>query len=171
MFGPLFLPITHLPLDNPWVDPAATLGQDLLARMIYGGRISLAVGVAAMLVATVVGLTVGSLAGMSRGALGPLLMWVTDLFLALPQLPLLLLLIYLFRDALKRVFGVEGGVFVMIVLVIGGAPRRTGVDEASVDAVRRLVAAGARARVAAGVVSELTGAPANALYKAVLAEK
>ena len=96
------------------------LGQDLLARMIYGGRISLSVGVAAMLVATVVGLTVGALAGMSRGALGPILMWVTDLFLALPQLPLLLLLIYLFRDALKRVFGVEGGVFVMIVLVIGG---------------------------------------------------
>ena len=102
--------------------PAGTddLGQDLLARMIYGGRISLAVGLAAMLVAIVIGLTVGSLAGMSRGALGPILMWVTDLFLALPQLPLLLLLIYLFRDQLKRVFGVEGGVFVMIVLVIGG---------------------------------------------------
>ena len=96
------------------------LGQDILARMISGGRISLAVGVSAMLVATVVGLTVGSLAGMSRGALGPVLMWVTDLFLALPQLPLLLLLIYLFRDTLKRIFGVEGGVFVMIVLVIGG---------------------------------------------------
>ena len=57
-----------------------------------------------------------------------------------------------------------------VVLVVGGAPRRTGVDESSVDAVRRLVAGGARARVAAGVVSELTGAPANALYKAV-AEK
>ncbi len=96
------------------------LGQDLLARMIYGGRISLAVGVTAMLVATSVGLAVGSLAGMSRGFLGPVLMWVTDLFLALPQLPLLLLLIYLFRDTLKRIFGVEGGVFVMIVLVIGG---------------------------------------------------
>ncbi len=96
------------------------LGQDLLARMITGGRISLAVGFTAMLVSTLVGLLVGSLAGMSRGALGPLLMWVTDLFLALPQLPLLLLLIYLFRDALKRLFGTEGGVFVMIVLVIGG---------------------------------------------------
>ena len=96
------------------------LGQDILARMISGGRISLAVGLAAMLVAIVIGLTVGSLAGMSRGALGPVLMWVTDLFLALPQLPLLLLLIYLFRDTLKRIFGVEGGVFVMIVLVIGG---------------------------------------------------
>ena len=96
------------------------LGQDLLARMIAGGRISLAVGFTAMLVSTLVGLLVGSLAGMSRGLLGPLLMWVTDLFLALPQLPLLLLLIYLFRDTLKRLFGTEGGVFVMIVLVIGG---------------------------------------------------
>ena len=54
-----------------------------------------------------------------------------------------------------------------VVLVIGGAPEPSGVSEAAVDAVRRLVEAGARARVAAGVVSELTGAPANALYKAV----
>jgi 16S rRNA (cytidine1402-2'-O)-methyltransferase len=57
-----------------------------------------------------------------------------------------------------------------VVLVVGGAPPRTGVDPAAVDAVRRLVSSGARPRVAAGVVSELTGAPANALYKAV-AEK
>jgi len=96
------------------------LGQDLLARMIYGGRISLAVGFAAMLVATLVGLVVGSLAGMSRGLLGPVLMWVTDLFLSLPQLPLLLLVIYLFRDTLKRLFGTEGGIFIMIVVIIGG---------------------------------------------------
>ena len=54
-----------------------------------------------------------------------------------------------------------------IVLVVGGAPARTGLDEGAVDAVRRLVSAGAKPRVAAGVVSELTGAPANALYKAV----
>ena len=54
-----------------------------------------------------------------------------------------------------------------VVLVIGGAPPREGLDPAAVDAVRRLVDAGARARVAASVVSELTGAPANALYRAV----
>jgi 16S rRNA (cytidine1402-2'-O)-methyltransferase len=54
-----------------------------------------------------------------------------------------------------------------VVLVIGGAPRRTGVDPAAVDAVRRLVEAGARARPAASVVAELTGVPANALYRAV----
>jgi 16S rRNA (cytidine1402-2'-O)-methyltransferase len=57
-----------------------------------------------------------------------------------------------------------------VVLVVGGAPRRTGVDPAAVDAVRRLVSSGARPRAAASVVSELTGAPANALYKAA-AEK
>ena len=96
------------------------LGQDLLARMIYGGRISLAVGLAAMLVATLVGIAVGALAGMSRGWLDAVLSWITDLFLSLPQLPLLLLVIYLFREQLKAVFGLEGGIFVLIVVVIGG---------------------------------------------------
>ena len=96
------------------------LGQDILARMIYGGRISLAVGLAAMAVAVIVGTLIGALAGMSRGALGHALMWLTDLFLSLPQLPLLLLLIYLFRDGLKAAFGPEGGIFILIVLVIGG---------------------------------------------------
>jgi peptide/nickel transport system permease protein len=96
------------------------LGQDILARMIYGGRISLAVGLAAMMVSVLFGTLVGALAGMSRGALGHGLMWLTDLFLSLPQLPLLLLLIYLFRDALKSAFGPEGGIFILIVAVIGG---------------------------------------------------
>lgn len=105
-------------LDHPF--GTDDLGQDILARMIYGGRISLAVGLAAMLVSVFVGTLIGALAGMSRGALGHGLMWLTDLFLSLPQLPLLLLLIYLFRDGLKAVFGPEGGIFILIVLVIGG---------------------------------------------------
>jgi len=96
------------------------LGQDILARMMYGGRISLAVGLAAMVVATTVGVLIGAFAGMSRKTVDPILMWVTDLFLSLPQLPLLLLIIYLFREQLKAAFGVEGGVFVLIVVVIGG---------------------------------------------------
>ena len=54
-----------------------------------------------------------------RGSM-PALMWLTDLFLSLPQLPLLLLLIYLFRDPLKAAFGPEGGIFMLIVVVIGG---------------------------------------------------
>ena len=96
------------------------LGQDLLARMLYGGRISMAVGLSAMAMAIGVGVTIGAVAGISRGWADTALMWLTDLFLSLPQLPLLLLLIYLFRDTLKASFGPEVGVFIMIVLVIGG---------------------------------------------------
>jgi peptide/nickel transport system permease protein len=105
-----------------WAHPMGTddLGQDVLARMLYGGRISLAVGVAAMLIAITVGTAVGALSGQAGGVVDHALMRVTDLFLALPQLPLLLLIIYLFRDALKKVLGPEAGVFVMIVVVIGG---------------------------------------------------
>jgi peptide/nickel transport system permease protein len=105
-----------------WAHPLGTddLGQDLLARMLYGGRISLAVGLAAMLVAIGVGTIVGATAGMSRGAVGSVLMWLTDLFLSLPQLPLLLLVMYLFQNSFKIMFGPEGGVFILIVVVIGG---------------------------------------------------
>ena len=110
-------------LEGPsWSHPlgADDLGQDVLARVLYGGRVSLAVGLAAMVVAIFVGVLVGALSGMASGRVDAVLMWLADLFLSLPQLPLLLLIIYLFRDALKSVLGPEGGVFVMIVVVIGG---------------------------------------------------
>src|SRR5829696_2031527 len=73
------------------------LGQDIFARMLYGGRISLSVGLSAMLMAMVVGVTIGAVAGISRGAVDAALMWLTDLSLSLPLLPLLLVLTYLFR--------------------------------------------------------------------------
>jgi peptide/nickel transport system permease protein len=109
-------------LQGPsWDHPLGTddLGQDLLARILYGGRISLAVGFTAMLVAVFLGTFVGAVAGMAGGKLDAALMWLTDLFLSLPQLPLLLLIIYLFRDSLKDVVGPEMGVFILIVAVIG----------------------------------------------------
>ena len=96
------------------------LGQDLLARMLYGGRISLAVGVAAMAIAIAIGTLTGAVAGYLGGKTDHLLMRLTDLFLSLPQLPLLLLITYLFRDLVRRALGPETGVFVLIVVVIGG---------------------------------------------------
>jgi peptide/nickel transport system permease protein len=129
VLGPLLWPVPINDIDfsaqlagPSWAHPLGTddLGQDVLARMLYGGRISLAVGLAAMLVAVVVGTIVGALAGISRGSIDMALMWLTDLFLSLPQLPLLLLLIYLFRDKLKQLVGPELGVFLLIVVVIGG---------------------------------------------------
>jgi peptide/nickel transport system permease protein len=129
VLGPLWwrVPINDIDfaatLAGPsWHHPFGTddLGQDILARVLYGGRISLGVGLTAMLVAVFVGTVVGALAGISRGWVDAALMWLTDLFLSLPQLPLLLLIIYLFRDALKALVGAEVGVFVLIVTVIGG---------------------------------------------------
>ena len=129
VLGPLLWPVPINEIDfgaklqgPSWKHPLGTddLGQDLLARLIYGGRISIAVGVAAMIVAIVVGVLVGAIAGMASGRVDAALMWVTDLFLSLPQLPLLLLVIYLFRDSVKGVLGVEGGAFILIVAVIGG---------------------------------------------------
>jgi peptide/nickel transport system permease protein len=128
-FGPLLwqVPINDIDfsahLEGPsWSHPFGTddLGQDLLARMLYGGRISLAVGVAAMLVAIIFGTAIGAIAGMSRGSVDAALMWLTDLFLSLPPLPLLLLIIYLFREPLKGLVGPELGTFILIVAVIGG---------------------------------------------------
>ena len=129
VFGPLLWKVAINEIDfgarlkgPSWSHPFGTddLGQDIFARMLYGGRISLAVGLAAMAMAVLVGVTIGAIAGVSRGGVDAALMWLTDLFLSLPQLPLLLLLIYLFRDSLKSAFGPEVGVFILIVLVIGG---------------------------------------------------
>src|SRR6202012_1156786 len=101
VFGPLFWPVSSNDIDvsatlqgPSLAHPFGTddLGQDILARMIYGGRISLPVGLAARVGLASGGTLVGALAGMSRGMLGHALMWLTDLFLSLPQLPLLLLL-------------------------------------------------------------------------------
>ena len=105
-----------------WKHPLGTddLGRDLLARVLYGGRISLAVGFASMVVAIVVGVAVGAISGISRGWVDAALMWVTDLFLSLPQLPMLLVLIFFFRDGLKALVGPEVGIFLRLVLVIGG---------------------------------------------------
>src|SRR5262245_33923759 len=127
--GPLLwrVPINEIDfaakLQGPsWSHPLGTddLGQDVLARVLYGGRISVSVGLAAMVISIFAGVLIGAIAGMSSGRVDAVLMWLADLFLSLPQLPLLLLVIYLFRDSLKAVFGPEGGVFIMIVIVIGG---------------------------------------------------
>lgn len=98
---------------------ADDLGRDMLARILLGGRISLAVGAVAMLISITLGTTVGALAGFMGGLFDQGLMRLTDMFLALPQIPLLLLTIFLFRDTLRAAFGPEFGVFLLIVVVIG----------------------------------------------------
>jgi peptide/nickel transport system permease protein len=101
-----------------------SLGRDMLARMLWGGRISLAVGIIAALVAILLGTAIGSLAGFFGGLRDTLLMRLTDLFISLPQVPLLLVISFLYKQFFYDFFqdrtgsGVTG-IFVLIVLVIG----------------------------------------------------
>jgi peptide/nickel transport system permease protein len=129
VFGPFIYttPIDTIDFGNStsppsWEHPFGTndLGQDQLARMLAGGRISLTVGVAAMIVAILVGTLIGAISGFYGGIIESLLMRMTDLFISLPQLPLLLLVIYLFREPMKAIAGPEIGIFLLIVLVVGG---------------------------------------------------
>ena len=94
------------------------LGRDMLARMMKGGQVSIAVGLTAMVISIFLGTLVGVCAGYFR-RLDNVLMRVTDLFLALPLLPLLLVMAMLFREPLSKTFGTEGGTFLLIVVAIG----------------------------------------------------
>jgi peptide/nickel transport system permease protein len=95
------------------------LGRDTLARVLSGGRISLAIGVTAMLLSMSIGALIGMMAGYFK-LLDNILMRLTDLFLSLPLLPLLLVITLLFRDPLRTAFGPEAGIFILTVVVIGG---------------------------------------------------
>jgi peptide/nickel transport system permease protein len=100
-----------------------SLGQDILARILWGGRVSLAVGVTAAFVAILIGTAIGAIAGFFGGFADSLLMRVTDMFLSLPALPLLLLVSFLFRDSMYNFFDDHFdngnlGIFLLIVVVI-----------------------------------------------------
>ena len=94
------------------------LGRDMLSRMLLAGRISLSVGFVAMFIAISFGTLVGILAGYFKRLDGPL-MRLTDMFLALPLIPLLLVLVMLFRDRVAGLIGPELGAFTLIVFAIG----------------------------------------------------
>ena len=127
VFGPLIYSQDPFQIDvaNSNMPPSAdhlmgtdNLGRDVLARVLIGGRISLSVGFAAMIFGVFLGTAVGILSGFFRKLDGPL-MRVTDLFLALPILPLLLVVIMLFREPLKEALGPEMGIFLLVVFIIG----------------------------------------------------
>ncbi|SEO43448.1 peptide/nickel transport system permease protein [Salinihabitans flavidus] len=119
-FDPTYIDIRARNQGPSLAHPFGTdqLGRDTLARMMAGGRVSVAVGITAMLLALGLGSFIGVMAGYFRKLDGPL-MRLTDLFLALPLLPLLLVMMLLFRDPLNSRFGPETGIFILIVVSIG----------------------------------------------------
>ncbi|WP_415402538.1 ABC transporter permease [Tateyamaria sp. SN3-11] len=117
---PIYVALWDSTAKVGWFRPLGTdnLGRDILASLIAGGRASMAVGWAAMVLALVIGTAVGVVSGYFKKA-DFWLMRFTDLVLSLPILPLLLVAVTLFREPLRANFGPEGGMFILIVGVIG----------------------------------------------------
>jgi peptide/nickel transport system permease protein len=85
------------------------LGRDLFTRILYGGRVSLAIGITAALVATAFGTLIGALAGFYGGRLDNVLMRFTDIAFSIPTLPLLIVISAFTRSSLPIMILVIGG--------------------------------------------------------------
>ncbi len=119
-FRPIYTALWDSEAKTSWDRPMGSdnLGRDIMANLMAGGQVSLAVGWTAMLLAILIGTVIGVLAGYFR-MLDGVLMRFTDLVLSLPLLPLLLVMMLLFRDVLRQTFGPENGIFILIVVAIG----------------------------------------------------
>jgi len=93
------------------------LGRDLLTRVLYGGRVSLTVGTLVVIISLSIGVPTGALAGYYGGWLESVLMRITDTFLSLPALLVLILLSAILREVDFPLF--ESNSMLTIALVIG----------------------------------------------------
>jgi peptide/nickel transport system permease protein len=84
-----------------WQHPFGTdpLGRDLLTRVLYGGRVSLLVGVMVVVITLLIGVPIGAVAGYTGGGVDNFLMRITDAALSLPSLLVLILLSAILREA------------------------------------------------------------------------
>jgi peptide/nickel transport system permease protein len=99
-----------------------TIGRDILARTIYGGQISIIIGITAMFVELIFGVSVGALAGFFGGRLDSLLMRITEAVLVIPQIFLLLVMARYFAQSIPNIKFLGrtfSGSVVVIVFVIG----------------------------------------------------
>jgi len=101
--------------SQPFVSPTSAhmmgtddLGRDVLSGVLHGGRASLTVGLAAAGMALVIGVSVGSVSGYSRGILGDVLMRLTEAFMVVPRFFLAILIVAFFGSGLDRVIFVIG---------------------------------------------------------------
>lgn len=84
------------------------VGRDILARMIYGGRVSLFVGIASMAISVLIGLPLGLIAGYFRGISETLLMRCVDVFQSFPAIIMILVLVAIFGPSISTVTIVIG---------------------------------------------------------------
>lgn len=99
-----------------------TIGRDILARTIYGGQISIFIGLTAMLVEVILGVSIGALSGYFGGRIDSILMRTTEAVLVIPQIFLLLVMARYFSQSIPNIKFIGrtfSGSVVVIIFVIG----------------------------------------------------
>ena len=86
------------------------LGRDLLTRILYGARISLAIGLVSAALSAAIGITVGAAAGFSGGVIDAALMRLTDAMLSIPRLPLLMIAAAVLEPSVPLLIALVGAV-------------------------------------------------------------
>jgi peptide/nickel transport system permease protein len=116
---------TPLRLNGPTAEHpfgTDTIGRDVMARTIYGGQISLLIGLLAVLIENLIGILVGALAGYYGGVVDSILMRITEAMLNIPEIFLLIVMAKFFGGEVPNIvlLGREySGSVVVIVLIIG----------------------------------------------------
>ena len=120
LFGPLLVPFRYdeitktdvlmPPLSGSHLFGTDTIGRDILAKMLMGLRISLAIGVVATMVSLVIGVTWGSIAGYFGGIVDEIMMRIVDVLYSLPFLFIVILLMVVFGRNILLIFVAIGAV-------------------------------------------------------------
>lgn len=128
LFAPVLAPYDPQKLftgdkwENPSMDhPLGTdrLGRDIFSQMVYGTQVSIAIGVAAAFIAVMIGTLFGLVAGFYGGVTDNILMRITDFFIQIPYLPLMMVILALFTPPdVPSGFPLNGG-NLMLIIVIG----------------------------------------------------
>ena len=125
VFAPILTPYDPEAIDldaqlqpPSWEHPMGTdeIGRDMLTRILYGGRISLSIGIMAMSLAIVIGVTIGGLAGYFGGWVDNLLMRFTDMMLTFPSLFVLIVVSLALRDL--PIPGLRGTAFASVFSIV-----------------------------------------------------
>ncbi len=114
---PFFMPYTEAEIDAvAFNSPPSqahrlgtdTTGRDVLTRLLYGGRVSLFVGVVSTAISVVIGIPLGLLAAFYRGWIETIIMRATDIFMTIPSTILILFLVSMFGPSIVTVTAVIG---------------------------------------------------------------
>ena len=118
VFAPVLAPYDPWVRFEPYLFPSYEhllgtndLGHDILSELIYGSRVSLIVGFGAALMATIIGTATGLFSGYFRGTIDEALMGITDIFLMIPQIPLIIVLAAFFRPSFWLVAALMGSLW------------------------------------------------------------